>query len=379
MNSNKILTATLIGVIAVVVASAHADHTQVTISLMPDTEEKCAATDMCVQPPEVTLDAGGEIIVSNDGTDSVAIHWDHQDAPITLDPGQTYAMRLHETGVYEFSSTTHTWMAGVVTVVGEDDHAHAPDETDDHKMEGHSHMKVESDIPLGVDIDVEVEETGGLNIHIMTDGFRWAPENVNTVDISGEGHAHLYIDGEKARPYSSYHYVNPLEPGSHHIRVTLNTNTHSDLTVNGFVVEASAMVVVPEYDHHAMEPAKSPVTGTETMSVDAKAHVDTKSGYNLEVALDDFVLSPQNVNGDHMPGEGYIRVAIDGEFHTRLYDNWLKIPALEPGTHTITTSLFSNDHAPYHWDDNPIDASITVVVHDDTESHAHDDESAHGH
>lgn len=380
MNLNKILTATLIGLIAVVVTSANADHPQVTINLVPDTEENCTATGMCVQPSDVSIDAGGEIILSNDGTVSISIYWHHQDAnadPITLNPGQTFAMKFNEAGAYQFSSTTHSWMGGMVTVVGGDaDHVDAGGHDESG---GHSHMTAESDIPLGVDIDITVEETGGLNVHIMTDGFRWAPENVNGADAPGEGHAHLYVDGVKNRVYGPHYYINPLEPGSHHIRVTLNTNSHADLTVNGFGVESTAMVVVPEYDHHMKAPAKSPVNGTESMSVDATAHVDTKSGYNLEVTLEDFVLSAQNVNGDHTPGEGYVKVAIDGQYHTRLYENWLKIPVLEPGTHTIMASLFSNDHAPYHWDGNPIETSITVQVPDDGGSHAHESDSSHGH
>lgn len=379
MKLNKILTTTLIGLVAIIVTTANADHPQVTISLVPDTEENCAATDMCVQPSEASLDVGGEIILSNDGTASISFYWHHQDADtnsITLAPGQTFAMKFDEAGEYRFSSTTHSWMGGVITVVGGDTgHGH----TDDHdEAGGHSHMTAESDAPLGVNIDVTVEETGGLNVHIMTDGFRWAPENVNGADAPGEGHAHIYVDGIKDRVYGSYYYINPLEPGSHHVRVTLNTNTHSELTVNGFAVEATAMVVVPEYDHHMDSTTNSPVNGTESMTVDAIAHVDAKDGYNLEVILEDFVLSAQNVNGDHIPGEGYIKVGIDGQYHTRLYENWLKMPVLESGTHTITASLFSNDHAPYHWDDNPIETSITVQVPDASESHAEHD-SSHEH
>lgn len=380
MNLNKILTVALIGLVAVIVTSANADHPQVTINLMPDTEENCAATEMCVQPSEVSIDAGGEIILSNDGTVSISIYWHHQDAnadSITLDPGQALKMKFNEAGEYQFSSTTHPWMGGAVTVVGGDtDHVDAGG----HDEAGHSHMTSESDIPLGVDIGVIVEETGGLNVHVMTDGFRWAPENVDGVDASGEGHAHIYVDGIKInRVYGPHYYINPLEPGSHQIRVTLNANTHAYLAVNGFAVESTAMVVVPEYDHHMKAPTKSPVDGTESMSVDAIARVDAKGEYNLEVILEDFVLSAQNVNGDHIPGEGYINVDIDGQYHTRLYENWLKIPALESGTHTIAASLFSNDHAPYHWDGNPIEISITVQVPDDGGSHAHESDSSHGH
>ena len=41
-----------------------------------------------------------------------------------------------------------------------------------------------------------------------------------TEHVDGEGHTHLYIDGEKiTRVYSNWYYLGKLEPGEHTIRV----------------------------------------------------------------------------------------------------------------------------------------------------------------
>lgn len=369
MKSTKILVAVLAGLLGVAAVSSYADHAQVTISLSPASEDECAATSSCVSLSEVTIDAGGEIIWSNDGTVPVSItDGKPQDSVInsgTLNPAQTYALKFEESGEYHFSLASHPWMTGTITVVGDDthdDHAEHGEATHDESGD-HKHSLAEAEAPVGISVDVAIADGGGLNVHVTTDGWRWAPENVNGEPISGEGHAHIYVDGVKiSRIYGPYHHVEALEPGSHHIRVTLNANNHDDLTIGGLPVEASAVVVVPEHDHGTHDHDPDPVTGTALMSVDMVANKDPLGGFNLQVITTDFVLSGQNVDRDHVQGEGYAIVSIDGEHHARLYEQWLKIPALEPGTHTITISLYANNHAPYHWDGEPIGTSITVHV-----------------
>ena len=374
MESTKILTAALAGLLAIVAVPSYSDHVQITISLVPGTEAECADASACVSLPAATLDVGGEAIWSNDGDESITLtsgdagshHIGEDFGPIALEPGQVYSRMFHEAGEFSFHLVDHPWMAGTITVVSDEDHTHGDTASTGDGMEagGHSHAGLEAEGPLAVNIDVLVEDGGGVNMHIMTEGWRWTPENVNEEHVPGEGHAHVYVDGVKNRVYGPYYHIPGLEPGSHHIRVTLNANTHDDMYANEFLVEAVAMVVVPEHDHDD-EHEPSPVTGTASMSIGAMAHVDAKDGYNLEVAVTDFVISGENVNGDHVDGEGYAMVGIDGEQHNRLYGNWLKLPALELGMHTITVSLFTNDHNPYHWDDEPIEASVTVHVTED--------------
>lgn len=365
MNTRNVMVVALAGLFGVAAVYAYADHVQVTVSLMPAAEDECTMESPCVSPSEITLDVGGEIIWSNDGSDSLSITGGEDSiiGSVTLDPGQTYQIRFHDAGEYQFSLASYPWVNGVITVVGEDHH----DDGHGDAMTGHDHGDVESDVQLGVGINTLVDGNGGVIVEIPTDGWRWAPESVNGEPVAGEGHAHVYVDGVKVgRAYGPIQYVNPLEPGSHQIRVTLNANDHSEMTVGGFPVEASEMILVPEHDHHAHDHEPDPVVGTADMAMEATAYGDTLSGYNLKLTLTDFDLAGLNV--DHVQGEGYAKVYVDGEYLTRMYETWHKLPGMEPGMHTITVALFSNDGAPYHWDDEPIETTITVHAHEADES-----------
>lgn len=374
------LAAVLAGLLAVAAVPSYSDHVQIIISLVPGTEAECTGAGTCVSLSAATLDAGGEVIWSNDGSGPVTLtsgdvgsgNAGEDFGPLTLEPGQTYSRMFHEAGEFSFHLVDHPWMAGAITVVSDEGHAHEGTTGDSMEAGGHSHATLDAEGPLAIGIDAEVEAKGGVNVHIMTEGWTWTPENVNEEHVPGEGHAHIYVDGVKSRVYGPYHHVPDLEPGSHHIRVTLNANTHDDMYANGFPVEAAAVVVVPERDPDD-DPGPAPVDGTASMSIEATAHVDAKDGYNLEVAVTDFVISGENINGDHIDGEGYAMVSIDGEPYNRLYGNWLQLPSLEPGMHIITVGLFSNNHAPYQWNGEPVEATITVHA---TES---DDSSGHGH
>ena len=374
------LAAVLAGLLAVAAVPSYSDHVQIIISLVPGTEAECTGAGTCVSLSAATLDAGGEVIWSNDGSEPVTLTSGDAGSdnageyfePLTLEPGQTYSRMFHEAGEFSFHLVDHPWMAGAITVVSDEEHAHEGTTGGSMEAGGHSHATLDAEGPLAIGIDAEVEAGGGVNVHIMTEGWTWAPENVNEEHVPGEGHAHIYVDGVKSRVYGPYYHVPGLEPGSHHIRVTLNANTHNDMYANGFPVEAAAVVVVPERDPDE-DPGPAPVDGTASMSIEAIAHIDAKDGYNLEVAVTDFVISGEDINGDHVDGEGYVMVSIDGEPHNRLYENWLQLPSLEPGMHTITAALFSNNHAPYQWNGEPIEATITVHAAEG------DDSSGHGH
>lgn len=248
---------------------------------------------------------------------------------------------------------------------------------------GHDHGPMESEVPVSVKLMTEVEDGGGVNVHIMTEGWRWAPEDVNLEHKPGEGHAHIYVDGVKvSRVYSPYHHLKGLEAGERHVRVTLNANTHNDLTVDGEAVEAMAMVTIPESSHHDMTQSahhQELIDAPSAMSLEIIAHPDAMSGYNLHVMPLGFTFAPRSVNGDHVPGEGYGIVSIDGEDYTRLYTEWLSLPALDAGMHTVEVKLVSNDHMSYSWRGEPVQASATVHVEEDGDHDGEEPEDSHAH
>jgi hypothetical protein len=84
----------------------------------------------------------------------------------------------------------------------------------------------------------------GWNLHIDVENFVFAPQNAGMEHVEGEGHAHLYVDGEKiTRLYAELYYLS-LDSGMHDVVVTLNGNNHNDLTLDGVVVQDSVVIVV---------------------------------------------------------------------------------------------------------------------------------------
>ena len=242
------------------------------------------------------------------------------------------------------------------------------------------HEPMGSEKDVGLKVGAVAEDEGGVNLYLLTRGWTWSPENVNNSHVPGEGHAHIYVDGEKVgRTYGPYHYLSGLEHGERHIRVTLNSNDHSALTYEGQPVEASTMVTVSRHDHDHSHEKSEPVEADSPMSLEATAHPDTGGAYNLQVVLVGFTFSGENVNRGHAPGEGYANVYVDGKKTTRMYGPWVALPALEPGSRAIRVTLSTNDHRDYSWNGKPVEASVEVNVEADAAMSHTTMESGGGH
>ena len=83
----------------------------------------------------------------------------------------------------------------------------------------------------------------------------------------------------------------------------MNTNGHGELTYGGQPLEDTTAVEVGEggmagfVDLPAMD-------ADAAMSVEVMVHPDPLGGYNLQVVPTGFEFTPQNVDGDHVAGEG---------------------------------------------------------------------------
>jgi hypothetical protein len=121
--------------------------------------------------------------------------------------------------------------------------------THDHNQHQHSDTDLLSINPEAkkpkIVLSVTADAVAGWNIHIAVSNFSFTPEKVNqAMSDLPEGHAHIYIDGYKiARVYSQWYHLKPLTPGSHTIRVGLNSNDHSNLGYNGTLLEATTTII----------------------------------------------------------------------------------------------------------------------------------------
>ena len=233
-----------------------------------------------------------------------------------------------------------------------------------------SHGPMESAAPVDIDVSATAAD-GGVHVKIDTDGWRWAPEQVNGQNIDGEGHAHVYAgDVKLSRVYGPHHFIPNLEAGDHQVRVSLNTNDHSELTWNGELLEASATVTVPEMaavSHPGQGPEPAPMVSSTPMSLEAVAHEDSLGGYNLQVKPQGFQFSNSMEGAGESP-MGYALLSINGEVFNRLYVPWLQVPAQGAGMLTFTVALMNDEGLPYHYDGQPVEVSVQVHEQPKTEA-----------
>ena len=100
--------------------------------------------------------------------------------------------------------------------------------------------------------------------------------------------------------------------------------------------------------------------GPNPPSVSLALFSEATCTYNLHIQTTNFTFSPENVNGNHVPGEGHAHLYVDEIKLARLYGEWhhFTVPA---GSKTITVTLNSNDHATLVVGDAPISAIIQLT------------------
>lgn len=124
--------------------------------------------------------------------------------------------------------------------------ARSHDDHSGHKTSGHNHDELVS-VAAGPDapaltITVTPDPASGFNLHLMTENFAFAPERASQGHVPGEGHAHVYVNGEKiGRLYGSWMHIASL-PADAEVEVTLNTNDHRMLAVDNRPLKASVTV-----------------------------------------------------------------------------------------------------------------------------------------
>lgn len=91
-----------------------------------------------------------------------------------------------------------------------------------------------------LEITLTPDTVSGWNLHVMTTNFRFTPGNVGKPHVPGEGHAHVFVNGNKiGRLYNSWMHIGSLPHGPAVVEVTLNTNDHRALAVGETPLMAS--------------------------------------------------------------------------------------------------------------------------------------------
>ena len=114
----------------------------------------------------------------------------------------------------------------------------------DHSQ--HPIVEVPEGLPVpSLTIRLIPDRMDGFNVFLDTRNFVFTPENVGQTIIANEGHAHLYVNGEKvARLYSPWHHLSSklLREGINRIEVEFSTNDHSVWGAAGGPIGADILI-----------------------------------------------------------------------------------------------------------------------------------------
>jgi len=241
--------------------------------------------------------------------------------------------------------------------------------SDDDDGDDHMHtepMEVPAGVPVPtVDIEVTEDPKSGWNLRVRVTNFEFDPANASTENVWGQGHAHLYMDDVKVgRLYTEWYHIGGLDKGEHTVLVTLNTNDHMDMAVDGVKVSDTATFTQEEdasHGHMTMPLYEVP-DEVPTPGVDVTVHTDPKAGWNVQVETTDFRWAPQNASTMPLMGEGHAHIYVDDHKVARLYGGWYYLGALEEGEHQVRVTLNANNHSDYSKDGQVIEAVATVTV-----------------
>ena len=114
-----------------------------------------------------------------------------------------------------------------------------------HQAMSHGNYDIsqEAVIPKIVDFKVLKDPMSGWNINLEVADFHFAPEHASQTHQEGEGHAHLYVNGNKiARLYGNWFHILEFVKAKNEVKVTLNTNDHQTLIFKGQPIERKIVI-----------------------------------------------------------------------------------------------------------------------------------------
>lgn len=114
----------------------------------------------------------------------------------------------------------------------------------DHSL--HPITEVRDDRPIpSLRLRVSPDRMDGFNIFLETRNFLFTPGLAGSAPVANEGHAHLYVNGEKvARMYSPWHHLPAklLRDGINRLEVEFSANDHSVWGVAGEPIGADVLI-----------------------------------------------------------------------------------------------------------------------------------------
>ena len=99
--------------------------------------------------------------------------------------------------------------------------------------------------PPTIASEIFKDPESGWNLHVMTTNFVFNAAAAGYDNVEGEGHAHIYVNGDKlGRLYGDWYHIGGLSAGQHHVKVSLNANDHSALHRDGEELAAHVLISI---------------------------------------------------------------------------------------------------------------------------------------
>lgn len=209
---------------------------------------------------------------------------------------------------------------------GDDDgHHHHHDELD----------PIETDLDLGLTLVSAEVDGDSVTVTIEPSGdFTFVDDETGTANghVDGEGHVHLYIDGEKiTRMYETTYTHTGLAPGEHSVRVELSTNAHNPYAIDGIVIddllqidvegevdEVVELTIAEGVAEGGVQEYEVPLGSTVSIRVTSDAtHEVHVHGYDLYVDAMPGMVMTLNMTAD-IPGQFEIEIEETGQLIAEL-------------------------------------------------------------
>ncbi len=215
------------------------------------------------------------------------------------------------------------WVAvgcGTTEVAGEVDLA-ADGATDGHEHDHSDESRVrewDTETVPNLGIRVTVDEEGRHVLVVEAPGFTFTGADVFD-PVPGEGHAHLYVDGElMTMIYAPEFRLPQFDPGTYQLMVTLSTNDHLEYTVGGEPLSTMTTLMIEEAKKD-QTPDSTATIGSERIEVTVEVHDGTVATRSEQIAVDLGLTVVLTVTSD-----------IADEVHIHGYDHRMELNPGEP-------------------------------------------------
>lgn len=234
------------------------------------------------------------------------------------------------------TSTAPTTSTTTTATMAMDD---SSDDGHDHGEDGHNHTETTREVdpasaPTVSNLRV-TEIVSGWLVEFDVTGHEFSESAKDGPHVDGQGHAHLYVDGTKlATIFGPMYMIDELPTGDHMISVTLNSNDHATLTLDGEPIGAMTTITVDE----GITPTAT-ITVENGEPVDGIVRVEVTEGETVVLEVISDTTDEVHVHGLDIFGDAVAGETLLMTFEANLPGIW----EIElEGTHTQIAELVVN-------------------------------------